>query len=196
YLFSNDYYITSIVEADDGSLVFRDLIGGNPGSVYRYSNGIVTKTFTDGPAPVDFNAGLLKASDEAIYFISTDTSADINLVDYTQSGTAFLAAYKSTDNGMTWNKLGVLPNSWDIKGKIVEAADGTLYVTSFSPCYGGYTIYKSADKGATWSIIAAPPRDFTRGRIEYYYEYHIYSLAEVAGKVLIVGNAPVIFNSP
>jgi len=195
-IFSHDYFITSVVEADDGSLVFRDSIGGNPGSVYRYANGIVTKTFTDGPAAMDYDAGFLKASNGNIYLISPDKSADINVVDYTQTGTAYLAAYKSTDNGMTWTKLGVLPNSWELQGKIVEASDGTMYATSWSNCYRAETIYKSEDKGVTWNIIASSPI-FGKGKhADPYFRYAILSYVEVSGKILNVGNAPVVFSTP
>lgn len=194
-LFSNDYFITSIVEANDGSLVFRDLIAGGAGGVYRYSNGAIINTFIEGPVHEEYNAGVLKARDGSIYFISVEESVFWSGIDPGQPGAAYLSAYKSTDNGITWTRLGALPASGGIEGPIVEASDNTLYATSGSNCYGG-TIYKSADRGATWSIIATAPI-FGRGKhSDPYFGYEISSFVDVSGKVLIAGNAPVIFSTP
>ena len=194
-LFSNDNAVISIVEAADGSLVFRDLQYTNPSGVYRYSSGVVTRTFSDGAVAMEYTAELLKSSDGAIYFISPDTSADINTIDYTQPGNAYLAAYKSTDNGITWTKLGTLPHSWSVQGPLIESPDGTLHVASWSVCNMKDTIYRSTNKGATWSALATSPK-FRSGKTDdLYYYYRIDGIVEVLGKVLIGGNAPVIFTT-
>lgn len=190
-IFSHNYYITSIVEANDGALVFRDSVYGNTGSVYRYSGGIRTETFTDGPASMEITAGLLKTNEGALYLISTDLETFYKPVDYTQPGNAYLSAYKSTDNGVTWTKLGSLPNSWSIQSPMVEATDGTLYAASFSVCTGNDVVYKSTNKGVSWSAVAKTPK---LGTAKPEYSYKILSLIEnTGGGVLVGGNAPVIF---
>lgn len=188
-LFSYTYLITPIIEAADGSLVFRDGV-----NVYRYFGGTITTTFTDYANLAEPNVGLLKAHDGALYLISVDTAADLTTVDYAEPGSAFLAAYKSTDNGITWIKLGTLPNSWSVQGSPIEAPDGTLYVSSYSTCDKKDAVYKSTDKGVTWSIIGASP---TFGNInpDFWYYFKIRPMIEVSGKVLVGGNAPVIFST-
>lgn len=193
-LFSHTYLITSIVETDDGSLVFRDTPSSTEGGVYRYSNGTITKTFTDYIGGTgEPTAGLLKARDGALYLISIDKSVDINTIEYTEPGHAYLAAYKSTDNGITWIKQGTLPNSWTMQGPVIEASDGAFYVASYSVCDKKDAVYKSIDKGVTWSIIGASP---TFGNInpDLWYYFVIRDIIEVSGKVLVGGNAPVIFS--
>lgn len=195
-IFTHNYFITSILEAEDGSLVYRDWQYTNPSGVHRYTNGIVTQTFTDGPTSMEYNAGLSKGSNNEIYFISPDKSADINLVDYTQTGTAYLAVYKSIDNGMTWTQLGSLPNSWETEATVIESSDGTLYAASWSNCYRAETIYKSEDKGTSWKIVANAPVFGKGNKADPYFRYEISSITEASGKVLIAGNTPVIFSTP
>lgn len=192
-LFSHNYLITSIVEAGDGALVFRDYVGSNVDSVYRYSGGVITKTFTNPVALSEPNIGLLKATDGALYLTAVDTAFNPDTMDYEQPGFALLAAYKSVDNGMTWTKLGMLPNSWTNQGSIIEATDGSMYASSFSLCDRKDSVYKSTDKGVTWSTLATAPNFKSTPRAGYYFK--IFSILEVSGKVLIVGNAPVIFST-
>jgi len=84
-----------------------------------------------------------KANDGALYFISVDTAVDLGFIDYTQPGHSLLVAYKSTDNGKTWKKLGSLPDSWSIQGPVIETADGALYIASFSVCNEADSIYNT-----------------------------------------------------
>ena len=197
-LFTHRYYITSVVEAADGSLVFRDSEYGNTGGAYRYAGGAVTKTLTDGVAAMELNAGILKASDGTMYLVSGDPAVDLySGTEYTEPGHALLAAFKSTDNGASWIKLGTLPDSWTIQSTVVEAADGTLYATSFSVCTGNNVVYKSVDKGASWSVVAKAPK-FGSGKSidDRYYYYVVRSFIKAqGGGVLIGGNAPVIFST-
>jgi len=196
-ILSGNYAINSVIEADDGSLVFREFYSytkPSGGGIYRYSNGVVTQTFIDYFSGLaDYNAELLKANDGALYFISVDTAVDLGSIDYTQPGHSLLAAYKSTDNGKTWKKLGSLPDSWSIQGPVIETADGALYVASFSVCNEADSIYKSTDKGVTWSVIATSPKFGSNKPADKYYYFRIVSLVEAAGGVLIGGNAPLIF---
>lgn len=194
-IFSRNVATVSIVEADDGSLVFRDWLGPDNGGVSRYSDGVITQTFIDNFARlVDYNAELLKARDGSLYFIAVDTAVDLAAIDYTQPGHALLATYKSVDNGKTWKKLGTLPNSWSIQGPIIETADGILYFPSYSVCNATDSLYKSTDKGVTWSVVAAAP-EFRSRRPGHEYYYGISSLIENSGNILIGGNAPVIFTA-
>ena len=111
-LFGHEYVISSIIEADDSSLVFRSNVStAGESNVYRYFGGTLTKTFTDYINISEPTAGLLKARDGALYLVSVDKSADIDTIDYTEPGHGFLAAYKSGDNGITWTQLRTLPNS-------------------------------------------------------------------------------------
>ena len=194
-LFSHGPIISSVIEADDGSLVFRSNVGtASESNVYRYSNGTITKTFTDLFNLSEPSAGLLKARDGAFYLVSVDKSVDINTIEYTEPGHAFLAAYKSTDNGITWTKLGTLPNSWTMQNSPIEDSLGTLYAASFSVCDKKDAVYKSTDKGMTWNIIGASPT-FGNDNPDLYYYFKIRDIIEVSGKVLVGGNAPVIFST-
>ena len=194
-LFSYKYAMNSIVEAEDGSLVFRANAGTSDVSlVLRYFNGTITETFTDLVNLSEPNVGILKARDGSLYLLSIDTSVDWNTIEYTEPGHAFLAAYKSTDNGITWTKLGTLPNSWMMQGSIIEDSLGALYAASFSVCDKKDAVYKSTDKGVTWSIIGASPT-FGNVNPDLYYYFTIRDLIEVSGKVLVGGNAPAIFST-
>ena len=194
-LFSHQYVINSIIEADDGSLVLRSNAGtAGVSGVHRYFSGTITETFTDLFNLSNPTVGVLKARDGALYLVSVDKSVDINTIEYTEPGHGFLAAYKSTDNGITWTKLGTLPNSWMMQGPVIEDSLGALYVSSFSVCDKKDAVYKSTDKGVTWSIIGAAPT-FGNVNPDLWYYFGIHDMLEISGKVLIGGNAPVIFTT-
>ena len=95
---------------------------------------------------------------------------------------------------MTWTKLGVLPNSWGVFGSVIEGSDGALYVVSHSVCDQNDSVYASKDRGMTWSTIAMSPT-FGVSDPDFGYYFAIRSIMEVAGKVLVVGNAPMIFRT-
>jgi len=197
-LFSHPVPISSIVEANDGSIIFREY--ASPGGVYRYADRIVTQTFLGGPASIEYDAGLLKARDGSIYFVTADPSTDVMNVygpKYDQPGGAYLVTYKSSDNGKTWTKLGSLPNSWTIQGSIIEAPDGAMYVNSYAICYeSNSVIYKSADQGISWKEVGHAPKFWQKKADSYYPGYFINAMVESGGKVLSGGNnAPWIFTT-
>lgn len=194
-LFNHKNFITYIVEANDGAIVFRDSEGGNPGGVYRYSNGTITKTFSDGVSNFDLSTGLLKSRDGAIY-LHTGMPIDIfSGITEEEQKKGMIFVYKSTDNGTSWTRIGRLPDSWDLQGPIVETSDGTFYVSSWSNCDLTEVVYKSRDKGLSWNIIAKAPKFGDAKSIDdRYFRYEIRALIEErGGGVLIGGNAPIIF---
>jgi len=196
-LFSHPAPITSVLEANDGSILFREYTSG--GDVYRYADGVIAKTFSGSPVSIEYDAGLLKANDGFIYFIGPDISIDINTVygaGYDQPGGAYLTAYKSGDNGETWTKLGSLPNSWTIQGSIIEAPNGTMFVHSYSICYeSNSVIYKSTDRGVSWKEAGYAQKFWKKTADLYFPGYYANAIVETAGKVLSGGNTPLIFTT-
>ncbi len=59
-------------------------------------------------------------------------------------------AYKSTDGGTTWTKLGFQPNNWGCRLVVDRVAPNTIYVANK---FDGLS--KSTDGGATWAADAA-----------------------------------------
>ncbi len=188
--FSTSY---DFVEANDDSLIFTILNG----DIYRYTNGILTKVLSTGPSNVIIP--FLKARDGNIYFIA-DSSAGI-ADSYQSRLDRYLYSFMSSDNGITWTKTGALPYSNPtmqfgnlFEFSLIEDLDGTIWSTSFSPCWE-MTLYKSADKTATWSSIATAPTYIAS--IMGLGHKRINALVGVNGKIYAAGeDSGGIFSTP
>ena len=81
-----------------------------------------------------------------------------------------------------------------MQASVTEDSLGALYAVSFSVCDKKDAVYKSTDKGVTWSIIGASPT-FGNVNPDLYYYFVIRDLIEISGNILIVGNESVIFTT-
>ena len=84
--------------------------------------------------------------------------------------------YKSTDNGVTWNKLtSGLPASSNInrlKIEIAPSSPSTVYslMSSRSPFGGMLGLYKTTDDGATWAQLTNAPTNLFGGGNQGWYD--------------------------
>ncbi|NGF56871.1 hypothetical protein G5B00_10130 [Parapedobacter sp. SGR-10] len=62
---------------------------------------------------------------------------------------------RSTDDGKSWDEPVALPGSNTIGRESVELKDGSILCSSYSE---DITIYKTKDKGLTWTILSTIPR--------------------------------------
>ena len=171
--YTNSYqpgYSLNFIEANDGSLIFS-----TDGGIYLYSSGALTKIIaTDRYGlSIDF----LKAMDGTIYFIAGNP----------EKPNGPLVSYQSTDNGRTWVKTGELPYSRIVGiDEPIESSDGSIWAIAYTDCWQS-TIYKSNDKGASWSPAAtAPPNVFVEYDVVSFVGPKIVHIAESGGKIYSV----------
>ena len=167
YLAANSY---NFIEANDGSLIFSANMG-----IYLYSNGALTKTLTTDI--YQSNLHFLKAIDGTIYFIAGNL----------EKPNGHLVSYTSTDNGKTWLKGGELPySSLFAHDAPIESPDGSIWAAANTICWES-TIYKSSDKGVSWSPVATAPLNLF---VEYdrvsFVGPKIIDIAEGGGKIYSV----------
>ena len=165
----------STLFATGGGGVFRSLSGGNtwqrievglPGLVY--ADGLATSTI-EPVLYLSSRSGLYRSGNGGDLWvpISTPLPADGTIYDVSlQRGTSnniaiatTAGAYVSTDAGSTWNGPGASATSAYFS-KILFAADGALYLgiqTADAGVFGGATLLKSTDGGASWAPLDAQP---------------------------------------
>lgn len=98
--------------------------------------------------------------------------------------------HRSTDNGMTWEKITVVPHEecdWS-SNALFEASDSTLYVMGWYPArepgWGGGYVCKSFDNGTTWDSCAK----IMRG--DGVHNGQVYDMIEDLSGILYVGMQP------
>jgi hypothetical protein len=136
------------------------LAGTNSGGVWRSTNG--GQSWTPITPKDDYHG---------ITCISQDKRPGHTNVWYFGSGDPYCSAsgggafysgnglYKSTDSGLTWNKLTStalntpqsFDSNWDIIYKVATYPNDTINDIVFAATYGA--IYKSNNGGANWSIV-------------------------------------------
>lgn len=196
-------WVDSVIEADDGALVYsvsrfyKYGAGGEEG-IYRYLDGVSTRTFVATP---EQSTPLLKAKDGSIYYLAMNPDqprpteivsflpANYTASDYTKN---FIVSYKSTDNGKTWVKTASLPRSLSAL-ELFEGSDGSIYASAYSLCHEN-TIYKSIDQSQNWAIFAGMRSEY----FDSYYSYHnLRTFAEIDTKILSAGwRSTAIFFKP
>ncbi len=172
--YTNSYITSSsynFIEANDGSLIFST----HNGDIYLYSNDALTKILTTGI--YSGNLHFLKTRDGTLYFVAVDP----------KKPDGALVSYQSSDNGRTWTITGELPYSSLLAlDAPIEGSDGSVWATVNTDCWQS-TIYKSSDKGVSWSPVATAPSLF----LNQYNNYRIQGpgiidIAESGGKIYSV----------
>ncbi len=180
YFTQNQVDITAIVEAQDGALVFTD----QNYVVHRFANGISTPVFSN-----NFGVGpLLKTKNGMLYLVAQ--------VEDVRGRGLVTTAYASSDNGVTWKKMGELPlgsinYGVPYKDTFMEGSDGRLYLLAWTNCWGG-TIYQSTDGGRKWEVLSGNVPG-----LSFFPQLRSDAFEEVNGKVLHLGmSAGVVFSTP
>lgn len=177
---SNPSY--NFIEADDGSLIFST----NNGDIYLYSNGALTKILTTDI--YQGNLHFLKAKDGTIYFIAANP----------EKPSGPLVSYQSTDNGRNWIRTGELPYSsffaWEAP---IESPDGSIWAIANTPCWQS-TIYKSSDRGVSWSAVATAPLNLdVKYDLVSFIGPKIMDIAESEGKIYSIPYSfGAVFSTP
>ena len=175
-------YHLAIYEAGPSTLfaggrggLFRSLSGGN--SWQRIEIGLPDEVYVQAIAPstiapvlylTDY-AGLFRSGNGGDLWVPLGTPLPPNsfINDVTvQRGTSdhiaiatSAGAYVSTNAGSTWTGPGVTGNGTNFT-KIAYAANGSLYLgtdSSNPAAFGGASVLKSTDGGASWTPLAAQP---------------------------------------
>jgi len=173
--------IISVVEADDGSLIFSH---GDDGVLKLSNNQLVSTLKVEGfwrPST------LLKTQNGTLYFTALEEKQNLA---YPVS-----ILYTSSDNGDSWRKIGDIlgDNTWGGTDRLMEGSDGSLYAfASGTKCWAG-TILKSSDRGRKWSVLSGSVPALSL----YPSYYMLYDFVEAGGKILHAGNmGGIIFSNP
>ncbi|MFA5106576.1 MAG: hypothetical protein WC506_06485 [Candidatus Micrarchaeia archaeon] len=117
------------------------LAGSASGEIYKSADCSSWSSAYSGSVSVN---AFLAADDGSIYAAASQTSTSGRVL-------------KSTDNGTTWANTGTLTSASDVQS-LLEGSDGTIYagarIGTSSSSYRS-RVYKSADKGASWSLMNA-----------------------------------------
>ncbi len=197
-LFTHSRWLESIVEADDGALVFMDSEDIQVSDskqyrgIYRWINGTLTKTFSAylywGGNPHQYR--IAKNKDGQLFFIGK-IPEDPYTGGTVERGSTHLVAYTSMDHGSTWIRGGTLPVSFQ-NGRVLGSAESeAMYAITYTTCQGD-GLYKSSDSGANWALITDGPGSYAWGGFVNQLIPHV----EIGGAVLSVARGAVFSNGP